>query len=73
MTCCEYGTCIHGPNCPVRKQRMKETNDAYINYQPRVSDPDPAEEVFASVKALIAWLALVGCVAMVALAFWKML
>ena len=52
---------------------MKETNDAYINYQPRVSDPDPAEEVFASVKALIAWLALVGCVAMVALAFWKML
>lgn len=72
MTCCEY-KCEQGRDCPVRKQRIKETNDAYINYRPRVADTDPAEEVFASVKALIAWLALSGCVVMVALAFWGML
>ena len=73
MTCCCTYKCEQGRDCPVRQKRIKEINDAYINYQPKVSDPDPAEEVFASVKALIAWLALVGCVAMVALAFWKML
>jgi len=72
MTCCEY-KCEQGRDCPVRKQRIKETNDAYINYRPRAADTDPAEEVFASVKALIAWLALSGCVVMVALAFWGML
>jgi len=72
VTCCTY-KCEQGRDCPVRKQRIKETNDAYINYQPRVSDPDPAEEVFSSVKALIAWMALTVCVVMVALAFWGML
>ena len=68
MTCCEY-KCEQGRDCPVRKQRMEAVNQAYIE-RGRVADTDPAEEVFASVKALIAWLALVGCVAMVALAFW---
>ena len=70
MTCCCTYKCEQGRDCPVRKQRIKEVNDAYIN---RTFDPIPHEEVFASVKGLIAWLALVGCVAMVALAFWKML
>ena len=53
---------------------MKEQDRIYMNKEPaELHDPNPADEVFASVKALIAWLALVGCVAMVALAFWKML
>ena len=68
MTCCEY-KCEQGRDCPVRKQRIKETNDAYINYRPRVADTEPAEEVFASVKALIAWLAFPGWVVRVGLSF----
>ena len=71
MNCCDAnGDCNQGRNCPIRKQRIKEVNDAYIN---RTFDPIPHEEVFASVKALIAWLALVGFVGMVAITFWKML
>lgn len=52
---------------------MKPADKAYMELGRERPDPDPAEEVFASVKALIAWLALVGCVGMVALAFWRML
>ena len=72
MTCCEYRKCTNAPNCPVRQAHREAANRAYIE-RGRVVDTDPAEEVFASVKALIAWLALMGCVAMVALAFWRML
>jgi len=68
--CCnENGTCTQGRDCPIRKQRAEETNKVYINRNNGL-EPDLAEEVFASVKALIAWLALTGCVVMVALAFW---
>ena len=72
IECCEYGKCTNTPNCPVRQARREATNKAYAE-RGVIMDTDPAEEVFATVKALIAWLALVGCVAMVALAFWKML
>tara|TARA_R110002126_G_scaffold238052_1_gene381471 strand:- start:201 stop:353 length:153 start_codon:yes stop_codon:yes gene_type:complete len=50
---------------------MTEADKAYM--EKGRPDTDPAEEVFASVKALIAWLALVGFLGMVALVFWRML
>ena len=41
MNCCnDYGNCDQGRDCPVRKQRMEATNQAYIERN-RVADTDP--------------------------------
>ena len=65
MSCCEY-KCTQGRDCPVRKQRMEATNQAYIE-RGRVSDPDPYAETLGSVKALGAWLTFVTIAGLV---FW---
>jgi hypothetical protein len=62
--CCEY-KCTQGRDCPVRKQRMEATNQAYIE-RGRV-DADPYAETLGSVKALGAWLTVV---AIAGLIFW---
>jgi len=62
--CCEY-KCTQGRDCPVRKQRMEATNQAYIE-RGRV-DTDPYAETLGSVKALGAWLTVV---AIAGLIFW---
>lgn len=50
---------------------MKEQDKAYMNKEmPELHDPDPTEEVFASVKALIAVLAVVGALGMLFAAWW---
>lgn len=50
---------------------MNETDKAYMNKEPaEVHDPDPAEEVFASVKALIAVLVVIGALGMLFAAWW---
>lgn len=69
-TCCDYGKCDQGRDCPVRKQRMKETNDAYMNKASWGSVSDPAEEVFDTFKVLTLWIAIAGAIGMLALAFW---
>ena len=65
MTCCEY-KCEQGRDCPVRKQRIEATNQAYIE-SGRVVDTDPYAETVGSVKALGAWLV---AVAIPGLIFW---
>ena len=60
--CCEY-KCTQGRDCPIRKQRIEATNQAYID---RV-DTDPYVETIGSVKALGAWLTFV---AIAGLVFW---
>ena len=65
MTCCEY-KCTQGRDCPVRKQRIEATNQAYIE-RGRVVDTDPYAETVGSVKSLIAWLTFV---AIAGLIFW---
>ena len=65
MTCCEY-KCEQGRDCPVRKQRIEATNQAYIE-SGRGVDTDPYAETVGSVKALGAWLAVVGIVSLI---FW---
>lgn len=65
MTCCTY-KCTQGRDCPIRKQRMEATNQAYIE-RGRVVDTDPYAETVGSVKALCAWLTVV---AIAGLIFW---
>jgi hypothetical protein len=50
---------------------MNEVDKAYmVKDAPEVHDPDPAEEVFASVKLLIAIVAVVGVMGMLFAAWW---
>ena len=50
---------------------MKEQDKAYMNKEmPEVHDPNPADEVFASVKLLIAIVAVVGVIGMLFAAWW---
>jgi hypothetical protein len=68
MTCCEY-KCEQGRNCPVRKQRIEATNQAYIE-RGRLVETDPYVETVGSVKSLIAWLGLALGVWIVCLVIW---
>ena len=70
MNCCnDYGNCDQGRDCPVRKQRMKETNYAYMSGGwGKVADPyDDVTETF---KALIVFIAVTGAVTLLAFIFW---
>ena len=50
---------------------MNEVDKAYmVKDAPEVHDPNPAEEVFASVKLLIAIVAVVGVMGMLFAAWW---
>ena len=50
---------------------MNEVDKAYmVKDAPELHDPDPVEEVFASVKALIAVIAVVGALGMLFAAWW---
>ena len=68
MTCCEY-KCTQGRDCPVRKQRMEATNQAYIERN-RVADTDPYTDTLGSVKALIAVIAVTGALTLLAFILW---
>jgi len=50
---------------------MKEQDKAYMNKEmPELHDPDPVEEVFASVKALIAVLVIAAVVGLIFATWW---
>ena len=66
--CCEY-KCTQGRDCPVRKQRMEATNQAYIERN-RVADTDPYTDTLGSVKALIAVIAVTATVTLLAFLVW---
>jgi len=70
MNCCdEYeGTCTQGRDCPIRKQRIKETNEAFMKLHKGVDDP--YDDFTASVKGLIALVFLAIGLAMVVFAIW---
>jgi hypothetical protein len=66
MNCCnDFGNCTQGRDCPIRKQRAKEVNEAFINLH-RSAD-NPYEDVTDTVKGLIVWIAVVS---ITGLAFW---
>ena len=66
-SCCEYGKCTNGLDCPVRQQRIKETNDAYINGKP---DPDPYHETLGSFKELITVIVVAVSIGLLAYVVW---
>ena len=69
-TCCDYGKCTNGPDCPVRKQRLKEINDAYANGFKDAQLDDPLDDLADTFKALLTMLTLVLGVWIVCLVIW---
>ena len=70
MNCCNAnGNCTQGRDCPIRKQRAKETNDAYIN-QNNGLEPDLLDDIAASVKGLIAVIVVVVTITLLAFGIW---
>ena len=82
MNCCNAnGECTQGRDCPIRKQRIKEINDAYMNAQipslNRIWDnkedqvwDDPYIDTISTFKALIAVIAVTGAVTLLAYVIW---
>ena len=70
MNCCnDMGKCDQGKDCPVRKLRMKETNDAYLSGGwGKVADP--YDDVADTFKALIAVIAVTAAVTLLAFFIW---
>ena len=67
MTCCCTYKCEQGRDCLVRKQRIKEVNDAYVNGKP---DPDPYHETLGSFKELITVIVVATAVGLLAYVVW---
>jgi len=62
MNCCDgNGNCNQGRDCPVRKQRIKEVNDAYINGK---IDNNPYDETLGSFSDLVTVIMVVACITM---------
>ena len=69
MNCCDAnGVCDQGKDCPVRKQRLKEINDAYANGFKDAQLNDPIDDLADTFKALIVFIAVIG--AMTLFTFW---
>ena len=69
MNCCNAnGQCDQGKDCPIRKQRIKEINDAYINGYNDAHLGDPLDDLADTFKALIVFIAVIG--AMTLFTFW---
>jgi hypothetical protein len=69
-TCCDYGKCTNGPDCPVRKQRLKEINDAYCNGYKDAQLNDPMDDLADTFKALLTMVTVVLGVWIVCLIIW---
>lgn len=71
MNCCNAnGQCDQGKDCPVRKQRLKEINDAYANGYNDAQLGDPIDDLADTFKALLTMLTAVLGVWIVCLVIW---
>jgi hypothetical protein len=70
MNCCnDFNNCTQGRDCPIRKQRAKEANDAYIQGGwDRVADP--YDDITSTFKALIAVIAVTAALTLLAYMVW---
>jgi hypothetical protein len=70
MNCCNAnGQCDQGKDCPIRKQRIKETNDAYIKGF-LMGQEDPLDDITDTFKALILVIAVTGAFTLLAYLIW---
>ena len=67
MTCCCTYKCEQGRDCPVRQQRIKETNDAYAN---GLTDTNPYDDTLCSFKDLVGVIIFVACTTLLAYVLW---
>jgi len=68
--CCNAnGECTQGRDCPIRKQRAQEANEAYIKGF-LMGQEDPLDDLADTFKALIALMFVVGGLTMIAFAIW---
>ena len=71
MNCCNAnGVCDQGKDCPIRKQRIKEINDAYINGYNDAQLGDPIDDLADTFKALLTMMTVVLGVWIVCLVIW---
>jgi len=71
MNCCNAnGHCTQGRDCPIRKQRAQEANDAYINRGSWGSVADPYDDITETFKALLAVIAVTATVTLLAYMVW---
>ena len=72
--CCnDFGNCTQGRDCPIRKQRQQEANDAYVNGHKKLDKPyeDIAVTFVAETfKALLAIITVTGAVTLLAFLVW---
>ena len=69
--CCNAnGNCTQGRDCPIRKQRAQETDDAYIERGSWGKISDPYDDVAETFKTLIAVIAVTGAVTLLAFILW---
>jgi len=71
MTCCCTYKCEQGRDCPVRKQRIKEVNDAYTNGYNDAQLDDPYVDTIGTFKALVIVLAVCIAVTLLFFMWWK--
>jgi hypothetical protein len=70
MNCCnDMGTCTQGRDCPIRKQRAQEANEAFMNRNHGL-EPDLLDDFSASIKGLIAVIVVVTGMTLLAFAIW---
>ena len=78
MNCCNAnGQCDQGKDCPIRKQRIKEINDAYANRiwleKEERSWTNSSENDFVTFSELIAFIVLIGGSALIYFVIWGQL
>ena len=70
MNCCNAnGVCEQGRDCPIRKQRAKEVNDAYVKGY-IMGQEDPLDDIAQTFKALIVFIAVIGAFTLLAFLIW---
>jgi len=71
MNCCnDFGNCAQGRDCPIRKQRAQEANDAYMSRGSWGKVDDPYSDVSETFKALLAVIAVTAAVTLLAYLIW---
>jgi len=71
MNCCNANNeCTQERDCPIRKQRAQEANDAYMSRGSWGRVTDPYNDVTETFKALIAVIAVTAALTLISFFIW---